>query len=87
MSAGEPSPTAGESRASQPTLFERIRALLGLEAPSGRDDIEEAIAESTETGELSAQEQQMLKNVLGLHEVRVGDVMVPRTDIVAVVEL
>ena len=87
MSAGESSPLSAppaEPRAASPRLLDRIRALLGLEAPSARDDIEEAIAESNETGELSTHEQAMLKNVLGLHEVRVADVMVPRADVVAV---
>ncbi|MBL8590004.1 MAG: HlyC/CorC family transporter [Methylobacteriaceae bacterium] len=85
MSSGDVSPQAVPVEPTRPTprLFERIRSLLGLDAPSARDDIEEAIAESTETGELSTQEQSMLKNVLGLHEIRVGDIMVPRADVVA----
>ena len=50
-----------------------------------RTDIEEALAEP-DTGEdaFSPLERAMLKNVLGLHKVRVDDVMVPRADIVAV---
>ncbi|MBY0258119.1 hemolysin family protein [Methylobacterium sp.] len=50
-----------------------------------RDDIEGALAEP-DTGEnaFSPLERAMLKNVLGLHKVRVDDVMIPRADIVAV---
>jgi len=50
-----------------------------------RTDIEEALAEPG-TGEdaFSPLERAMLKNVLGLHKVRVDDVMLPRADIVAV---
>ncbi|GJE68835.1 hemolysin family protein [Methylorubrum podarium] len=50
-----------------------------------RTDIEEALAEP-DTGEdaFSPLERAMLKNVLGLHKVRVDDVMLPRADIVAV---
>ena len=50
-----------------------------------RTGFEEALAEP-DTGEdaFSPLERAMLKNVLGLHKVRVDDVMVPRADIVAV---
>ena len=67
-----------------PTLFSRLRGLLGLEAASARDDLEDAIAESTEAGDLSQEERSLLTNVLNLHEVRVADVMVPRADIISV---
>jgi CBS domain containing-hemolysin-like protein len=52
-----------------------------------REDIAEALAQDQENGQfadLSAQERAMLSNVLSLRERRVGDVMVPRADIVAV---
>jgi len=50
-----------------------------------REGLEEALSEpdESETG-LSPLERAMLKNVLGLHKVRVDDVMIPRADIVAV---
>ncbi len=67
-----------------PTLFERLRGLLGLPSASARDDIEEAIADSTQSGDLSQEERSLLTNVLGLHELRVSDIMVPRADIIAV---
>ena len=52
-----------------------------------RADITEALAQDSENGQssdLSAQERAMLSNVLSLRERRVGDVMVPRADIIAV---
>ena len=67
-----------------PTLFERLRGLLGMETASARDDLEEQIAESTESGDLSQEERSLLTNVLGLHEIRVSDIMVPRADVIAV---
>jgi CBS domain containing-hemolysin-like protein len=52
---------------------------------SVRDDITEALAQDDgPMADLSAQERAMLSNVLSLRERRVGDVMVPRADIVAV---
>jgi CBS domain containing-hemolysin-like protein len=52
-----------------------------------REDITEALAQDDDNGQssdLSAQERAMLSNVLSLRERRVGDVMVPRADIIAV---
>ena len=68
----------------RPGLFERLRGLLGLGGASIRDDIQEALEETAATTDFSAQERTMLKNVLGLHDLRVDDVMVPRADIIAV---
>ena len=78
---------AGASSASaheRPGLIERLRGLFGLNSPSVRDDIEEALDEPSTAAGFSLQERIMLRNVLGLHELRVGDVMVPRADIIAV---
>ncbi|AMJ62190.1 hemolysin family protein [Bosea sp. PAMC 26642] len=50
-----------------------------------REEITEALAQgSDQLADLSPQERAMLSNVLSLRERRVGDVMVPRADIVAV---
>ena len=65
-------------------LFERLRALFGLEPASVRDDIEDALEEAGTNADFTPQERAILKNVLALHEVRVADVMVPRADIVSV---
>jgi CBS domain containing-hemolysin-like protein len=67
------------------TLVGRLMALLGLRpAPSIRDDLEDALADTESRGDLSPREREMLKNVLGLRGRRVEDVMVPRADIVSV---
>ena len=67
----------------KPSLFDRLRALFGLGGLSIRDDIEDALADKSIEDDISPQERALLKNVLALHEVQVGDVMVPRADIVA----
>ncbi len=74
---------ADESRPA-PRLVERLRALFGLGAVSIRDDIQDALEDTSAQADFSAQERTMMKNVLALHEVGVADVMVPRADIVAV---
>lgn len=66
--------------------YDRLLSVFHLRPrDSLRAGIEEALAEP-DTGEdaFSPLERAMLKNVLGLHKVRVDDVMVPRADIVAV---
>jgi len=68
----------------RPSLFDRLRALFGLGGASIRDDIQDALADTSTDADFSPQERAMLKNVLGLHELRVEDVMVPRADIIAV---
>jgi CBS domain containing-hemolysin-like protein len=75
------SPDRSEKRSS---LMERLRSLFGLSHASIRDDIEDALDESDDAGAFTVQERSMLRNVLGLHELRVEDVMVPRADIIGV---
>ena len=62
-----------------------FRALFGWKPASIRADLEVVLETGTagETG-FSPEERAMLKNILGLRERRVEDVMVPRADIVAV---
>jgi len=61
-----------------------FRALFGWK-PSSRADLKDVLDAMTpgESG-FSPEESRMLKNILGLRERRVGDVMVPRADIIAV---
>ncbi len=67
----------------------RIR-LFGDPEPNLRDQIEDAIDEADEddqagaNGDLSAIERQMLRNLLAFGKRTVGDVAVPRSDIIAV---
>ncbi|HEY5215935.1 MAG TPA: hemolysin family protein [Pseudolabrys sp.] len=62
-----------------------FRSLFGLRPSSIRSDLKDVLDVMTpgESG-FSPEESRMLKNILGLRERRVGDVMVPRADIVAV---
>ena len=73
-----------QSPAHGPGLFDRLRAAFGLGNASIRDDIQDALEDSSAQADFSAQERLMMKNVLALHEVRVEDVMVPRADIFSV---
>src|SRR5208283_3155428 len=62
-------------------LLERLRAALGLAPTSVREELEDALDEAGT--DVTAQERTLLKNVLGLHELRVADAMIPRADIIA----
>ena len=66
-------------------LTRAIRTLFGWKPGSVRDDLQVVLDASTpdEVG-FSAIERTMLRNILGLHERRIADVMVHRADIVAV---
>jgi CBS domain containing-hemolysin-like protein len=66
-------------------LTRAIRTLFGWKPGSVRDDLQVVLDASTpdETG-FSAIERTMLRNILGLHERRIADVMIHRADIVAV---
>ncbi len=67
-----------------PSLFDRVRSVFGLSSASIRDDIEDALEDTGADSVFSVQERSMMRNVLGLHELRVEDIMVPRADVVAV---
>ena len=71
-------------RTEKPGLFERLRTLLGFQGASVREDIEDALDDTSTSGDFTPQERVILKNVLSLHELRVADVMVPRADIISV---
>lgn len=76
-----------EGRAQGPGLIERLRHVFGLQTPSIREELEEALDdEPRDTSDLSAQERAILRNVLSLHEHRVRDIMIPRADIIAIGE-
>jgi CBS domain containing-hemolysin-like protein len=62
-----------------------LRTLLGWKPTTVRADLKD-ILDAMSPGEsgFSPEESRMLKNILGLRERRVGDVMIPRADIVAV---
>ena len=66
-------------------LLRAIRTLFGWKAGSVRDDLQVVLNATTpDDAGFSAVERTMLRNILGLHERRIADVMVHRADIVAV---
>jgi CBS domain containing-hemolysin-like protein len=62
-----------------------LRALFGWKSNMVRADLQDILDDvgPGDTG-FSPEESRMLRNILGLRERRVGDVMVPRADIVAI---
>ncbi|OYX14982.1 MAG: hypothetical protein B7Z15_02080 [Rhizobiales bacterium 32-66-8] len=81
---------SSEPASSEPLSFiERLRALLGTFRSPGslRTDLVEVLETAgspEEVSEFSPSERKMLRNILHLKEVGIGDIMVPRADIVAV---
>jgi len=75
-----PPPEGGEN-----WFMRALRLLFGLKTNMVRDDLKD-ILDATSSGHsgFSPEERRMLRNILGLRERRVGDVMVPRADIIAV---
>lgn len=79
-----------ETNSAEPQSFlDRLRALLGTFRPHGslRTDLVEVLAAAEtpeEEGEFTPSERKMLRNILHLREVGIGDIMVPRAEIVAV---
>jgi len=95
MSASDPTlPKSPDSERADPdaprsgveALLDGLKSLLRRgSSGSLRTDLSQLLAESrTAEGEFSPVERAMLRNILQLHERRLGDVMVPRADIVAV---
>ncbi|NWG23146.1 MAG: HlyC/CorC family transporter [Pseudorhodoplanes sp.] len=71
--------------ARESTFGRWLRTLLGWRSGSMRADLKVVLEEGapSETG-FSPQESAMLRNILGLRERRIVDVMVPRADIISV---
>ena len=79
--------THQDERETRGGLMDRIKVLLRLKAPATlRDEIEDALSSSDENEQtqFSPSERVMLQNILGLRDLNIGDVTVPRPDIVAV---
>jgi CBS domain containing-hemolysin-like protein len=79
------SPPREASRETEGWLTRTARTLFGWKPGSIRQDLEVVLenAAPTDTG-FSPEERTMLRNILGLRERRVEDVMVPRADIISV---
>jgi CBS domain containing-hemolysin-like protein len=83
-----PVPAASEPRDPGERWFARmLRAVFGWKTGSIRSDLK-VVLEAGAPGDtgFSPEESAMLKNILGLRERRIANVMVPRADIVAVQE-
>lgn len=76
---------AQQSGGGGPWLVRALRKLFRWRGSTIRADLTDVLdAMSPVESGFSPEESRMLKNILGLRERRVGDVMVPRADIVAV---
>lgn len=83
QSSPPPAPEREVERSPE-SWFDRIRQVVGFKpASSLRADIEDALDDDGAQVDFSDEERRMLRNILRLREVRVGDVMVPRADILA----
>src|SRR5438105_4216139 len=79
-------PAAGpHSAEGRESLMARVLRALGVKSGTARDELEEVLEEgaSDPTG-FSPEEEALLRNILGLRERQIEDVMLPRADIVAV---
>ncbi|MFT6658110.1 MAG: CBS domain containing-hemolysin-like protein [Maritalea sp.] len=68
------------------SLWDKIRAKFAFRAPTLRQDLQEALEDSTNNGfdaAFSDGERDLIQNVLNLSKIRVEDVMVNRADIEA----
>jgi len=78
-------PNEAARTASDNWLVRAIRTLFGWKAGSVRDDLQ-VVLDASQPDEVgfTAVERTMLRNILGLHERRIADVMVHRADMIAV---
>jgi len=73
-----------EAERQSETWLDRLRSAVGLRSFTAREELEEALEEASTDGAFTPEERAMLSNVLGLREIRVADIMVPRADVEAV---
>jgi CBS domain containing-hemolysin-like protein len=77
-----PSPGAREN--GEGWLTRALRAVLGWKTSTIRADLKDVLEGGAGQTDFSPTERTMLRNILGLRERRIADVMVPRADIIAV---
>lgn len=66
-------------------LMRALRTLFGWKAGSARADLQVVLDATTpDENSFTTVERTMLRNILGLHDRRIADVMIPRADIVAI---
>ena len=81
----DPSNRAADLREGNSWIARVVRAILGWKPASIRADLETALGgPPAGDTDFTLTERTLLKNILGLREQRIEDVMVPRADIVAV---
>ena len=81
----EPQSTGRRADPARPFLDRVLQLFRSRNGTSLREDLADALAEAAPDGEsFSPSARAMLNNILRLREVRVEDVMIPRTDIEAV---
>jgi CBS domain containing-hemolysin-like protein len=80
-----PVPVPAARNGGESWFVRALRALFGWKPNIARADLQDVL-DAVGPGEsgFTPEESRMLKNILGLRERRVGDVMVPRADIIAV---
>jgi CBS domain containing-hemolysin-like protein len=79
-----PRPSAIARETGESWLARALRAVFGWKPGSIRADLKDVLDADTGESGFSPEESAMLKNILGLRERRVEDVMLPRADIFAV---
>jgi len=80
-----PVPVPSTQEGAENWFMRALRSLFGWKPSTMRSDLTDVLdAMSPGESGFSPEESRMLKNILGLRERRVGDVMVPRADIIAV---
>jgi CBS domain containing-hemolysin-like protein len=81
----DPQSTAARAHAPRASLFDNIAQLFRRGGTTLREDLTDALSETTSEAEsFTPAERAMLNNILRLREVRVEDVMIPRPDIRAI---
>lgn len=78
-----PQPSQGAAEAADNWFMRALRTIFRWKSSTIRADLKDVLEGAGETG-FSPAERTMLKNILGLRERRVADVMVPRADIIGV---
>jgi len=98
LSGSQPTGRTAADEDSEVRIWQRLKALVfgRDQEPTLREQLEEAISEheeesdeagaSDDAGDLTAIERKMLRNLLHFSEHRVDDVMVPRSEIIAVAD-
>ncbi len=81
----DPQSTAARQQTQRVSLFDNIAQLFRRGGTTLREDLADALSETTTEAEsFTPTERAMLNNILRLREVRVEDVMIPRPDIRAI---